>query len=299
MSFYYFNDSVNSINKNEYYINDNINTPGLKNNNSPGSDFSFKAFLKDSNSNENNYNKENMNFSNVSEFSTDLTIKKNYNIQNYYDEKNYSGKFVLNKNSNNKLDINSFLDDNVMKDNDNYNCNVPLSFSDFCIGIQINNNCEDDKLMDIENKEKINNTIINYNNNLLFENENYNKMKFLSIKRYNNCFYEKEKDIDNLTEGFNNFSLKKKKKNKRKIFVSENMENGLNENIHNSNIDISFSTTFSFKKQYNKKYYKNKKKINSTGIKGKKDNINFLKRQLHFNNNLEIIKNKIKTNFNM
>ena len=65
MSFYYFNDSANSINKNGYYINEIINTPGLKKNNSPGSDFSFKTFLKDSNSNENNYNKENINIQNV------------------------------------------------------------------------------------------------------------------------------------------------------------------------------------------------------------------------------------------
>ena len=268
MSFYYFNDNANSINTNEYYINDIINTPGLKKNNSPGSDFSFKTFLKDSNSNENNYNKENINIQNVSEFSTDPTIKKSYDIQNYYDEKNYSGKFVLNKNSNNKLDINSFLDENIIKDNDNYNFNTPLSFSDFCIGIKINNNYEDDKLMDIENNEKINNTITNYDKILLFENENYNKMNFLSIKRYNNYFYEKEKDIVNLSEGLHNFSFKKKKKNKRKKIVYDKIDNELNDNIKNSNIDMSFSTTFPIKNQFNRKYNRNKKNSNSIEIKG-------------------------------
>jgi hypothetical protein len=283
MSLYYFNDNINSINKYEYDLNDIINTPGLRNKNSPCSNFSFKAFLKDSNSNENNYNKENVNISNVSEFSTDPTIKKNYDIQNYYDEKNYSGKFVLNKNSNNKLKINSFLDDNLMKDNDdNYDSKIPLSFSDFCIGIQINNNYENDKLMDIENDD--NNIIINYNKNILFENESYNKKKFLSIKRYNNYFYEKKKDIDDLTKGFNNFSFRKKKNNNNnmKKFVCQNMENESNENIHNPNIDISFSTTFSIKKQYNKKYYRDIKNKNSIGIKRKKDNINILKRTIIF-----------------
>ena len=283
MSLYYFNDNINSINKYEYDLNDIINTPGLRNKNSPCSNFSFKAFLKDSNSNENNYNKENVNISNVSEFSTDPTIKKNYDIQNYYDEKNYSGKFVLNKNSNNNLKINSFLDDNLMKDNDdNYDSKIPLSFSDFCIGIQINNNYENDKLMDIENDD--NNIIINYNKNILFENESYNKKKFLSIKRYNNYFYEKKKDIDDLTKGFNNFSFRKKKNNNNnmKKFVCQNMENESNENIHNPNIDISFSTTFSIKKQYNKKYYRDIKNKNSIGIKRKKDNINILKRTIIF-----------------
>jgi hypothetical protein len=67
-----------------------------------------------------------------------------------------------------------------------------------------------------------------------------------------------------------------------KKFVCQNMENESNENIHNPNIDISFSTTFSIKKQYNKKYYRDIKNKNSIGIKRKKDNINILKRTIIF-----------------
>lgn len=213
MSFNDFNDDIHSNNKTDFFLDDILYTPKIKSKNSTISEFSFKPISNQLNSNE--FNKENINITNFSEYSTDLTEIKNNNLK--LNDKNIlcSGNFVSNKKINYKVNVNPFDDDyksndNYVKDfNENLSENNVNSFSDFCIGININMNNYFDHLynMDVEFEEK------KYNNNInidfdLFQNlfENNKEKKFLSMKRYN-------KDI--LTEGINDFSIKKKEKSKK------------------------------------------------------------------------------------
>jgi hypothetical protein len=89
----------------------------------------------------------------------------------------FSGNFVSNKEINYKLNINSFENDTIITDNYtniqnlkiNLSENKKTSFSDFCIGIQINNKnniYEKDYDMDVELEEN------NYNNYKDIEFEN-------------------------------------------------------------------------------------------------------------------------------
>lgn len=269
MSLNNFNDNNNSNNKITFFVDEIINTPKIKSKNSPISEFSFKPKNNQSKSNEKKeFNKENINITNISEFSTDLTeIRKNY-IK--LEDKNilFSGNFVSNKEINYKLNINSFENDTIITDNYtniqnlkiNLSENKKTSFSDFCIGIQINNKnnfYEKDYDMDVELEEN------NYNNykDIEFENlytnlfERNQEKKFLSMKRNNN------KDIDELTEDLNNFSIKKKKKTKIKNIKFSSRNNEINNDDNNSiNVSVkSISTTFSVKKKSYEKYLNKKK----------------------------------------
>lgn len=212
MSFNDFNDDIHSNDKTDFFLDDILYTPKIKSKNSTISEFSFKPISNQLNSNE--FNKENINITNFSEYSTDLTEIKNNNLK--LNDKNIlcSGNFVSNKKINYKVNVNPFDDDynsndNYVKDfNENLSEINVNSFSDFCIGININMNNYFEHLysMDVEFEEK------KYNNNInidfdLFQNVFENKeKKFLSMKRYN-------KDI--LTEGINDFSIKKKEKSRK------------------------------------------------------------------------------------